>query len=149
MTTMFQLVAVHAEGRTLTVNQVAIFSTIDSHNAGLLFLGDVMRYHSNKPKYVRRAYGKIVRTDHPVYNYGTCFQKDGKALFIIQQYFDQNTKNTYWGPVEAWITQLIFENEHFDKLFAKYADTIEQVSTISMRHALHFLKIKPPKKEIG
>lgn len=109
-----------------------------------------MRYHTKKPDMNIKVFGEIYITNHPLYNSGTIFRIKDRGLVIIQQYFDSKTKHTYWGPLENWIANLIFVNKDFMKLFDKYASdgTYGYYATITMRHAMNWLKIKPIKKEL-
>lgn len=108
-----------------------------------------MKYHIEKPIFQSEVFGVTYRNNHPVYDYGTLFLFGKKGLVIIQQFIDSD-KRTYWGPVEPYLINAIFITKDFEKLFERYSSEKLDGSypTITIRHALHWLKMKPPKKEL-
>lgn len=109
-----------------------------------------MRYHSKSPNHNFKVFGETFVVNHMLYNSGTLFQIKKKGLVIIQQYFNSEKKTTYWGPVDNWLANLVYCHKDFLLLFEKYAS--ERVNglypTITIRHAMYWLKIKPIKKEV-
>ena len=107
-----------------------------------------MRYHLNQPPIQSRVFGEVYSCNHKVYDSGTLFLLDELGLVVIQQYIDDN-KHTFWGPVEPYLANLIYIQKEFKEMFDKYAGVCVDglYPTISIRHALHYLKLKPPKKE--
>lgn len=109
-----------------------------------------MRYHATKPDIEVKIFGDSYYCDHPVYNIGTLYTLNKKGLVIIQQYFEKESKTTYWSCLEPWLSNDIYVCKDFKLLFEKYAGYEKNglYPTITLRHALHWLKMKPPEKEI-
>ena len=128
--------------------------------------GKEMRYFS-EPKvefeqYI--TYGKTIRANHPIYDYCTVYQINGKGLAIIQQRFDPKTKSTSWGPIDEWLTGQIYLNpkflEYFEKkaAFPKYVGFFDEgkkdwqgerllYPTVTVRQIMWALRMKPLKKQ--
>lgn len=60
-----------------------------------------MRYHYEKPTIYLSMYGKRYICDHPVYDSCTLFEIGDKGLAVIQQWYDAETKSTFWTEVDA------------------------------------------------
>ncbi len=108
-----------------------------------------MRYHAKKPSIVIHIYGEHYECNHLVYNSGTLFRIKDQGFVIIQQYFNTTTKQTYWSDLEDWIANAIYLHKDFMLLFKKYAKVRENglYPTITVRHAMHWLKMKPIAKQ--
>jgi hypothetical protein len=108
-----------------------------------------MRYHIKKPSIVVHVYGETYSCNHPVYNIGTLFKIKDKGLVIIQQYFDSETKQTYWSKIEDWLANAIYLHKDFMLLFNQYSGVQANnlYPTITVRHAMHWLKMKPITKQ--
>ena len=76
-----------------------------------------MRYHYEKPKIYLSVYGERYICDHPVYDCCTLFRIGEKGLAVIQQRFDPVAKTTFWGEVDAWLTDDLYLNENFKSYF--------------------------------
>ncbi len=109
-----------------------------------------MRYHIKKPSIVVHVYGEAYFCDHPVYNSGTLFKVKDRGIVIIEQYYNPKTKTTYWSCIEDWIANAIYLHKDFMLLFSKYSaiQTNKLYPTITVRHAMHWLKMKPLEKHI-
>lgn len=108
-----------------------------------------MRYHYAKPDIYVSLYGKTYTCDHPVYNKCTLFTIGKKGLAVIQQRFDENTKGTWWGEIDPWLTNPLYLHPKFKEYFDSRAT--EPVGglypTVSIRQIMWALKMKPlPKK---
>ena len=68
-----------------------------------------MRYHDIWTNY----YGKVYRCDHPVYRVSTLYMERDKGLCVIQQRYNEETKATYWGPIDPWLTDKIYLRSGF------------------------------------
>ena len=108
-----------------------------------------MRYHIKRPSIIVHIYGESYSCDHQVYNSGTLFRIKYEGLVLIQQYYDSNTKQTYWSDIEDWLANAIYLHKDFMLLFSEYAKP--QINglypTITVRHAMHWLKMKPIPKQ--
>ena len=76
-----------------------------------------MRYHFEKPDIYRTHYGETYICDHPVYNRCTLFRIGDKGLAVIQQRYNPETKETRWTEIDPWLTDAIYLNPGFKKLF--------------------------------
>ena len=108
-----------------------------------------MRYHYSKPKIFLSMYGCRYTCDHPVYDECTLFKIDNRGLAVIQQRYDTNTKNTWWGEIDPWLTDDIYLHKNFIDFFDKRSG--EQVDgiypTVTIRQIMWALKMKPIKRE--
>lgn len=107
-----------------------------------------MRYFAKKPNIIVKIFGDVFVCNHPIYNSGTLFKESNRGLVIIQQYFDDITKKTWWGPIEPWLANNIYLHKDFELLFKEYSNSNKNgiYPTITVRHAMHWLKMKPLQK---
>lgn len=108
-----------------------------------------MRYHYEKPEIYLSMYGKVYNCEHPVYNRCTLFQIGSKGLAVIQQRFDSQTKHTWWGEIDPWLTDNIYLHPKFKEYFdSRAAECIENLyPTVTIRQIMWALKMKPIPKE--
>lgn len=108
-----------------------------------------MKYHFEKPNIYLSMYGEKYECDHPVYNVCTLFVIGDKGLAVIQQRFDENTKTTWWGEVDSWVTDELYLHPKFKKYFDERAGKcIDGVyPTVALRQIMWALKMKPIKRE--
>ncbi len=94
-------------------------------------------------------YGKTYICDHPVYNKCTLFLINNKGLAVIQQRFDYETKKTWWGEIDEWLTDAIYVHpkfkEYFDSIAEEAVDGI--FPTVTIRQLMWHLRMKPLYKE--
>ena len=108
-----------------------------------------MRYHYDKPKIYLSMYGSEYRCDHPVYNRCTLFKIDNRGLAVIQQRYDPDTKKTWWGEIDPWLTDDIYLHSKFRDYFDKRAgERVDGIyPTVAIRQIMWALKMKPIKRE--
>ena len=108
-----------------------------------------MRYHYTKPNIYLSLYGTTYNCNHPVYNTCTLYQMDDKGLAIIQQKYDPETKHTWWGEIDPWLTDILYLHPSFKKYFNDRAGkcTDGLYPTVTIRQIMWALKIKPIKRE--
>ena len=108
-----------------------------------------MRYHYEKPDIYSSIYGNIYECNHPVYDKCTLFQIHKKGLAVIQQRFDPNSKKTYWGEIDPWLTDDIYLHAKFEEFFAERAGECRDglYPTVTIRQIMWGLKMKPMPKE--
>lgn len=108
-----------------------------------------MRYHYQKPTIYLSMYGSVYICDHPVYSRCTLFQIGEKGLAVIQQRYDRDTKRTYWGEVDPWLTDDLYLHERFREYFDTRAGACTNgfYPTVTVRQMMWSLKMKPLKKE--
>lgn len=108
-----------------------------------------MRYHYKKPTIYLSMYGERYICEHPVYNSCTLFKVGSKGLAVIQQRFDSDTKSTWWGEIDPWLTDDLYLHpkfkEYFDKRGGVCADGL--YPTVTVRQIMWALKMKPIPKE--
>ena len=108
-----------------------------------------MRYHYNKPSIYLSMYGKTYKCDHPVYDECTLFKIDNKGLAVIQQKFDPETKKTYWGEIDPWLTDDLYLHPRFRQFFEERSETSTDglYPTVTIRQIMWALKMKPLPRE--
>ena len=108
-----------------------------------------MRYHYEKPTLYVSMYGNTYVCNHPVYSKCTLFEERNKGLAVIQQRYDKQTKNTWWGEIDPWLTDDIYLNSGFKELFESRAGAnVDGIfPTITIRQIMWALKMKPLPKE--
>lgn len=108
-----------------------------------------MRYHYKKPAIYLSMYGERYVCEHPVYNCCTLFRIGEKGLAVIQQRFDADTKSTWWGELDPWLTDDLYLHpkfkEYFDERSGKCTDNL--YPTVTVRQIMWALKMKPIKRE--
>ncbi len=108
-----------------------------------------MRYHYEKPKFYVSMYGEHYICEHPVYNSCTLFKIGEKGLAVIQQRFNAQTKSTWWGEVDSWITDDLYLHPGFKKYFEDRAGNCADglYPTVTVRQIMWALKMKPIPRE--
>lgn len=108
-----------------------------------------MRYHYKKPAIYLSMYGERYICEHPVYNSCTLFRMGEKGLAVIQQRFDSDTKSTWWGELDPWLTDDLYLQpkfkEYFDERSGKCTNGL--YPTVTVRQIMWALKMKPIKRE--
>lgn len=104
-----------------------------------------MRYHYEKPSIYLSMYGETYICDHPVYNRCTLFTIGDKGLAVIQQRFDEQTKTTWWGEVDPWLTDELYLHPKFKRFFDDRSGKCENglYPTVTIRQIMWALKMKP------
>ena len=94
-------------------------------------------------------YGKTHICEHPVYNRCTLFKIGDKGLGIIQQRFDPDSKSTWWGEMDPWLTDDIYLHPRFKDFFDKRAGNCTDglYPTVTVRQIMWALKMKPILRE--
>ena len=108
-----------------------------------------MRYHFEKPFFYVNQYGETYQCNHPIYSRCTLFRIGQNGLAVIQQRFDPVTKTTWWTEIDPWVTDAIYLNNGFRKLFEDRAGPCRDglFPTITVRQLMWTLKMKPLPKE--
>lgn len=108
-----------------------------------------MRYYYEKPDVYLSMYGDVYACPHPVYDRCTLFRIGDKGLAVIQQRYDRETKCTWWGEIDPWLTDELYLHPGFKDYFDKRAGECEDglYPTVEIRQIMWALKMKPmPKK---
>lgn len=108
-----------------------------------------MRYHYEKPTLYSSMYGVTHVCNHPVYNKCTLFETENKGLAVIQQRYDQETKHTYWGELDPWLTDDLYLHNKFEDFFHERAGESQNgvYPTVTIRQIMWGLKMKPLPRE--
>lgn len=108
-----------------------------------------MRYHYEKPPIYLSMYGDTYDCNHPVYNKCTLFKIGDKGLAVIQQRFDPDSKQTWWGELDPWLTDPLYLHpkfkEYFEERASEGADGL--YPTVTVRQIMWALKMKPVPRE--
>ena len=108
-----------------------------------------MRYHHEKPTIYTSMYGETYICSHPVYSKCTLYKIGNKGLAVIQQRFDQKTKQTWWSEIDPWLTDLLYLHPRFKSYFDRLAGELPNglYPTVTIRQIMWALKLKPIPKQ--
>lgn len=108
-----------------------------------------MRYHYEKPDLYISTYGDTYICNHPVYNRCTLFKINDRGLAVIQQRFNRITKQTWWGEIDPWLTNVIYLHPKFKEFFDERSGpcTDGLYPTVTIRQLMWGLKMKPIQRE--
>jgi hypothetical protein len=72
-----------------------------------------------------------------------------KGLGIIQQRCDSDTKQTWWGEIDPWLTDVLYLHPRFKEFFDERAGecTDGLYPTVTIRQIMWALKLKPIPRE--
>lgn len=70
-------------------------------------------------------------------------------MAVIQQKFDENTKNTWWEEIDPWLTDILYLHPKFKEFFDNRSgeDKDGLYPTVTIRQIMWALKMKPLPKE--
>lgn len=108
-----------------------------------------MRYHYEKPTIYLSMYGTTYECDYPVYHKCTLFQMGEKGLAVIQQRHEPETKRTWWGEIDPWLTDDLYLHPKFKMYFDQRANAAKDglYPTLTIRQLMWALKMKPIPRE--
>ena len=118
-----------------------------------------MKYHYEKPENYKKTHGQTHYCDHSVYDQCTLYLQNGKGLAVIQQRYNPDTKNTWWGKIDDYLVDDIFEHPKFVEYFDKHAKEPQQIykvqigvtdkiyPTVTVRQVMWALRMKPLPKQ--
>ena len=108
-----------------------------------------MRYHYQKPDLYASIFGTTYNCNHAVYSKCMLYGIENKGLAVIQQRFDEETKKTWWGEIDPWLTDELYLHPRFKKYFGDRAGKCENgvYPTATIRQIMRALKMKPLPKE--
>lgn len=108
-----------------------------------------MRYHFEKPDIYLSMYGDTYICNHPVYDQCTLYLIENKGLAIIQQRYDPDSKTTWWGEIDPWLTDALYLHPKFKQFFDERAGEGKDglYPTVTVRQIMWALKLKPLPKE--
>ena len=76
-----------------------------------------MRYRYERPSIYLSMYGVTYNCDHPVYSKCTLYQIGKRGLAVIQQKYNKNTKQTWWGEIDKSLTDELYLHCNFKRYF--------------------------------
>lgn len=108
-----------------------------------------MRYHYEKPQLYSSHYGKRYDCNHAVYDSCTLYLIKDRGLAVIQQRFDPETKRTWWGELDPWLTDELYLHPGFKAFFDERSGCVADglYPTVTVRQLMWALKLKPLKRE--
>lgn len=108
-----------------------------------------MRYFYEKPEHYRSMYGSVEEGGHPVYDDYTVFNIGNHGLGVIQQRYDPETKHTWWGPIDPWLTDDLYLHQRFKQFFDERSGIKENgiYPTVTIRQIMWAMKMKPIPRE--
>ena len=108
-----------------------------------------MRHHYEKPDIYLSLYGTTYERNHPVYDKCTLYLIGKKGLAVIQQRYDTDTKKTWWGEINPWLTDALYLHPQFKKYFEERFGECKDglYPTVTIRQIMWALKMKPLKRE--
>jgi hypothetical protein len=94
-------------------------------------------------------YGDTYLCNHPVYDKCTLYTLDNKGLAVIQQKYDESTKQTWWCEIDPWLTDHLYLHPGFKDFFNERSGTAKDglYPTVSIRQIMWALKMKPIPRE--
>ncbi len=108
-----------------------------------------MRYHYEKPEIYLSKYGERYICEHPVYDSCTLYKNGDLGLAVIQQRYDEDTKSTWWGELDPWLTDDLYLHPKFRKYFEERSGecTDGLYPTVTIRQIMWAFKMKPLPRE--
>jgi hypothetical protein len=84
-----------------------------------------------------------------VYSKCTLYLIDKRGLAVIQQRYDADTKQTWWGEIDPWLTDDLYLHAKFREFFdARSGECTDGLyPTVTLRQIMWALKMKPVAKE--
>ena len=72
-----------------------------------------------------QRHSRTVSVEHPLFSQATLFKKEDFGLLVIQKRFNSKLKVSFWGPIDPWLSNDIFEENEFDSIFNKLSGVEE------------------------
>jgi hypothetical protein len=94
-------------------------------------------------------YGSLYICSHPVYSYCTLYKIGDRGLAVIQQRFDPDSKKSWWGEIDPWLTDDLYLHPKFKEFFdARSGMCMDGLyPTVTVRQIMWALKMKPIRRE--
>ena len=108
-----------------------------------------MRYYYEPPIEYSVTAAETYKCDHKLYSKCTLYLFGVKGLAVVQQRWSERMKVSWWGPIDPWLIDDIWNQEGFMTIFDKHADYPEfgVYPTVSIRWLMWQLRMKPIKRE--
>ena len=107
-----------------------------------------MRYYYEPLTEYTVTAAEIYTCDHELYSKCTLYRFGLRGLAVVQQRWSERMKVTWWGPIDPWLIDDIWNRDGFMQIFDKYADQeLDGVyPTVSVRWLMWQLRMKPIRK---
>lgn len=108
-----------------------------------------MRYFYEQPMVYKVTKGVTYECDAEVYSRCTLYKKGELGLAVIQERFNKKMKIFWWGPIDPWLVDAIYDNPLFCSYFDNHAKQKQDgvYPTVTVRSCMYSLKMKPLKKQ--
>lgn len=108
-----------------------------------------MKYHYEKPQTWTTKHASVYKCDHGVYTYCTLYRRGELGLAVVQQRWNPEMKVSWWGAIDPWLIDDIYNQPFFESFFFENADENENgiFPTVSVRKIMWALRMKPLPKE--
>jgi hypothetical protein len=108
-----------------------------------------MMYYYEPPELWTMNHGKIYTCDHPLYRRATLYLDHDQGLCIVQQRFNSAQKIFWWGPIDPWLVDDIFNHPEFLGWFSKHCGNCKDglYPTYPVRKVMWALRMKPLEKQ--
>lgn len=109
-----------------------------------------MRYFYTKKRWWTCKHARTYMCNNPLYNSGTLYFENGKGMLVIQLHFNERDKSLYWGPIDPWLVDDIYNQSNFLEVFNKIASEKNSrgiFPEIKVRKLMWELRMKPIKRE--
>lgn len=108
-----------------------------------------MRYYYEQPENYISTKGVLYKCDHPLYNSCTLYLIEDAGLAVIQKHFNYKLKIYWWGGIDPWLTDDIYNNPNFAAFFKTHAEKPANglYPTVTIRKLMWALRMKPLPKE--
>lgn len=98
----------------------------------------------------RQLYSSTYNMNHVLFDNCTLYKSGELGLAVIQQRFNKTMKVSWWGPIDPWLANDIYEQPYFREFFFKRAREVADgfYPVIEVRKLMYALHMKPMKREL-
>ena len=108
-----------------------------------------MRYFYKRPNYYEVTKARTYMCDAELYSQCTLYKEGELGLAVIQKRFNKKLKVFWWGPIDPWLIDDIFDRPLFGNYFNEHAgiSTNGIFPTVTVRSCMYQLGMKPLRKQ--
>lgn len=106
-------------------------------------------YYKRRSTSKHYIYATYYSCNHPLFNRCTLYKLGDLGLGVVQQRFNDTMKMTWWGPIDPWLANDIYEEPKFIETFYRLSGYVTNglYPTIEVRKLMHALGMKPMRKD--
>ena len=108
-------------------------------------------FYTSNEHYKKARNATVYTCNHKLYNSCTLYSlKNGLGFAVIQERFNEKQKVHWWGPIDPWLADDIYNSPKFMDRFRRIADFPNEEGlypTIEVRSLMHLIGMKPMKKQ--